>query len=188
MRGDRELADEQLLAGTAAQPELFGLFYRRHLRPVLAYLVHRTGDREAAADLCAEVFAAALEGSERFDPRQGPARAWLFGIAHHKLQESWRRGRVEDAARRRLGMPPRQLSDEDLVRVEELLDLDRRGGLALALVEGLPADQHEAIVARVLQERDYADIARELRCSEAVVRQRVSRGLSRLRSAMGGGR
>jgi RNA polymerase sigma factor (sigma-70 family) len=188
VRGDRELSDEDLLVGTPERPELFGVFYRRHLRSVLAYLVHRTGEREIAADLCAEVFAAALEGLERFDAQQGPARAWLFGIAQHKLLESWRRGRVEDAARRRLGMPPRELSDEDLLRVEELVDLDRRGGLALALVEGLPADQHEAIVARVLQERDYSDIARELRCSEAVVRQRVSRGLSRLRSGMEGSR
>jgi DNA-directed RNA polymerase specialized sigma24 family protein len=32
-----------------------------------------------------------------------------------------------------------------------------------------------------MEERDYEDIAKELRCSEAVVRQRVSRGLARLR-------
>jgi DNA-directed RNA polymerase specialized sigma24 family protein len=38
----------------------------------------------------------------------------------------------------------------------------------------------------VLEERDYGDIARELRCSEAVVRQRVSRGLGRLRRQIGG--
>jgi RNA polymerase sigma factor (sigma-70 family) len=55
-----------------------------------------------------------------------------------------------------------------------------------ALLERLPAEQRAALEARVLQEREYADIARSLRCSEAVVRQRVSRGLRRLRAELEG--
>jgi len=34
----------------------------------------------------------------------------------------------------------------------------------------------------VIDERDYADIAMDMRCSEAVVRKRVSRGLRNLRT------
>jgi hypothetical protein len=44
----------------------------------------------------------------------------------------------------------------------------------------LPADQ-AALRARVLEERDYAEIAERMRCSQAVVRKRVSRALVRLR-------
>jgi DNA-directed RNA polymerase specialized sigma24 family protein len=33
----------------------------------------------------------------------------------------------------------------------------------------------------VIDDRDYREIARDLRCSESVVRQRVSRGLRALR-------
>jgi RNA polymerase sigma-70 factor (ECF subfamily) len=40
------------------------------------------------------------------------------------------------------------------------------------------------LLERVVAERPYAEIAAELRCSELVVRQRVSRGLKRLRSEM----
>jgi RNA polymerase sigma-70 factor (ECF subfamily) len=36
----------------------------------------------------------------------------------------------------------------------------------------------------VVDERDYPDIARDLRCSEAVVRERVSRGLTALRDEL----
>jgi RNA polymerase sigma-70 factor (ECF subfamily) len=43
-----------------------------------------------------------------------------------------------------------------------------------------------ALQARVLDEREYDDIARELRCSEAVVRKRASRALKTLRTAIGG--
>ncbi len=36
------------------------------------------------------------------------------------------------------------------------------------------------MLARVVDERDYDDIAREQDVSEALIRQRVSRGLARL--------
>jgi DNA-directed RNA polymerase specialized sigma24 family protein len=47
----------------------------------------------------------------------------------------------------------------------------------------LMADQFEALRARVLDERGYEDIARQLECSTAVVRKRVSRAISTLRQA-----
>jgi RNA polymerase sigma factor (sigma-70 family) len=60
---------------------------------------------------------------------------------------------------------------------------DGDGDLERALAQ-LPAAEREAIEGRVVDERGYAELAAELRCSQAVVRQRVSRGLRRLRSAM----
>ncbi len=52
------------------------------------------------------------------------------------------------------------------------------------MLDGLPAEQRDAIRARVLDERDYGEIARELRTSELVIRKRVSRGLAELRTHM----
>jgi RNA polymerase sigma factor (sigma-70 family) len=48
-------------------------------------------------------------------------------------------------------------------------------------LEWLPANERDAVRARVIEDRDYHDIAGELECSESVVRQRVSRGLARAR-------
>jgi DNA-directed RNA polymerase specialized sigma24 family protein len=42
------------------------------------------------------------------------------------------------------------------------------------------------VTARVIEERDYGEIAGQLSLSEQVVRKRVSRGLARLRSTIGG--
>jgi DNA-directed RNA polymerase specialized sigma24 family protein len=47
------------------------------------------------------------------------------------------------------------------------------------------ADQQEAVRARIVEDREYADIAKDLRCSAEVVRKRVSRGLARLRDQLG---
>jgi RNA polymerase sigma factor (sigma-70 family) len=171
-------SDEDLLEATRSDPEAFGVFYRRYEHRVLAFFLARAGDAEVAADLAAETFAAALPASRRFKRRHEPAAAWLFGIARNTLAMSRRRGRVEARARRRLRMPPLVLTEEVLERIEAL------DTTALALVDGLASTQAEAIRARIVDERAYAEIAKDLRCSEAVIRKRVSRGLASLRDRL----
>ena len=132
MPSNVERSDGELLAAVVAgDGAAFATFYRRHLPTVVGFLLRETGDREATADLTAEVFAAIFLVAGRFRPRgPGSARPWVLGIARNKLLESRRRGRVE---------------------------------------------------------RDRASTARSREssnCSELVARQRVSRGLSRLRDQM----
>jgi RNA polymerase sigma factor (sigma-70 family) len=172
------LDDDDLLALTPERPEAFGVFYRRHERMVLGFFMRRTGVPELAADLAAETFAAALLHVRRFDPARGPALAWLFGIAQNKLRRAWERGRVENRARRRLGMPVLALDDDAIARIERVSGDDRVD----ALLGRLPPAQAEAVRARILDEEAYTAIAARVRCSESVVRQRVSRGLATLRS------
>jgi DNA-directed RNA polymerase specialized sigma24 family protein len=130
----------------------------------------------------------AARGRKWHPPRSQISRSavvvhpWLFGIAHHVLLTSVRRGQVAADARGRVGMHERlELLDESYERVEALasleLDVD-------ALVAGLPEEQRVALVARIVDEREYGDIAAELRCSQLVVRKRVSRALAALRGAV----
>jgi RNA polymerase sigma factor (sigma-70 family) len=158
--------------------EDFGAFYRRHLDRVLAFCAQRTGEPELAADVAAEVFAAALTARRRYLPEQGAPESWLLGIAAHKLSDAQRRGHVERRAQRRLGIPPIEWTDEDLARVTALGD----GRPVAALLEQLPHDQRSAVRARVLEERSYEEVAVRLGVSEATARKRVSRGLATLRA------
>lgn len=174
------ISDEELLRATAADRAAFGEFYERHERALLGFLGAATRRADLAADLTAETFARALEGCSGFDPERGSPRMWLFGIARNVLAGSTRRGRVESEARRRLGLRAIALHPDQLDAIDTLIA--REGD---ALVEGwlreLPPDQADALRARILEERDYAEIAGRLRCSQAVVRKRVSRALVRLR-------
>lgn len=178
MRDLSNLSDDELLAATADQPEAFGVFYERHVRAVLGYLARGTSDRDVALDLTAEVFAAALTASGRYVPGQAPAAAWLLGIARNKLLASRRRHARSDKARRKLGIPRLSFTDAALERVEEIIDAERTNHFgALARLD---ADERDAITARVIEERDYGEIAAAAGVSPAAVRQRVSRGLAKL--------
>jgi RNA polymerase sigma factor (sigma-70 family) len=179
----RTLDDTELVAAIAARDgAAFSVLYRRHLSAVLAYVVRQTGDPELAADLAAEVFAAVLLGAGRYRPERDSALPWVLGIARKKLLESYRRGRIEVAARRKLGLEPVMLDDLDLQRVERMAEAGR--GKVEQLMASLPDAERTAIQAHVLEEREYREIAAELQCSEMVIRKRVSRGLARLRDEL----
>jgi RNA polymerase sigma factor (sigma-70 family) len=154
------------------------VFYRRHLAAVLSLLVAQTGDRELAADLAAEVFAAALLGAGRYRADRPTALPWLCAIARHKARDSLRRGRAERRARRRLGIPFEPMHDTDLERVDEIVG---QASTFEGLLEELPAGEREAVRARVIDERSYPQIAAAVGSTEQAVRRSVSRALARLR-------
>jgi RNA polymerase sigma-70 factor (ECF subfamily) len=184
MAEDQLNADDAALlaASVSGDRQAFAAFYRRHLAAVVRFLLRETGDRELAGDLAAEVFASALLAADRYEPQHPSALPWLCGIARYKASETRRRGRAETRARRRLGIPPEPLEDEDMERIGTLAD---EGDALLELLDELPAAQRQAIWARVVQERGYSEIAVELGVSEAAVRQRVSRALTWLRTRTG---
>jgi RNA polymerase sigma-70 factor (ECF subfamily) len=78
-------------------------------------------------------------------------------------------------------MAPMAIEDEQLERVERLCGSDET---LTALLDTLVPEQRDAVRARILDDRSYDDIAGELRCSPAVVRKRVSRGLARIREQL----
>jgi RNA polymerase sigma factor (sigma-70 family) len=127
-------------------------------------------------------FAAVLLSAGRYADQRESATPWALGIARNKLLMSFRRGRVEARARHRLGFQAVALEDADLERIEEVA-LGEDGRL-VALVDDLPEDERFAVRSRVLEGRPYQEIAGQLRCSELVIRKRVSRGLARMREQL----
>ena len=132
------------------------------------WLRKETGDNETAMDLTAETFAQALVSMGR--QRGGDHTAWLYGIARNLLFQYRRRARVEDAARRKLGMPDRDWSDYEVDdRVVDLGDL--------------PDHERAALELHVVGELPYDDVAARLGITPGTARMRVHRALRRLRGS-----
>ncbi|HEX4109290.1 MAG TPA: RNA polymerase sigma factor [Solirubrobacteraceae bacterium] len=165
--------DAALLADRRRPDASFSVFYRRHVETVLALCARAGLDAAAAADVTAETFTAALLSRRRHRPEAGAPRAWLLGIAAHKLADHGRRAARERRARRRLPLAPIALTERDVADYE-----------ALRALAQLPTGQREAVFARVVQDHDYATIGRDLQISETTARQRVSRGLAMLRARL----
>lgn len=179
MSNPREPPDAALLAAArGGDSDAFGVFYLRHRDPLLRFCGRRVGTPEAVADLVAETFATALTAIHgQQPPKVDNAPAWLFGIARHKIADGYRRGAVDDRARRRIGMEPLDLHVDDVERILELAD----DGDAVRLAAQLPPDQRDAVYGRIVAQRTYEELARELRVPESTVRKRVSRALTTLK-------
>lgn len=166
------LTDEELLV--SRDPEAFGVFYARHVRGLERFFAPRVG-LDAAEDLAAETFASALVARRRFVPGATPAVGWLYTIARRRLVDFQRRGHVRqrtlEALASEAGMHESQAAASPASETE----------LELGLLRHLPRDQRDAIVAHVVHDRDYRQIASDSRVAEASIRQRVSRGFTALR-------
>ena len=70
------------------------------------------------------------------------------------------------------------IDDDALERVEALAS---QSDAAVDALAGLSDVLREAVAGHVIDEREYRELAQALECSESVIRQRVRRGLARMR-------
>lgn len=176
--------DIELLRGAADDPELFGELYRRHVTSLLSWFTARTGDAQAAADLTAETFAAAFVARKRFHDQGVPVIAWLFGIGRNQLGTYARRQRVEQRARKKLGMPPIELGADDIERVEAMADLDPLRAEVRRALRELPVGQSEALRLRLVDGLSFAEVGARLGITEGAARVRVFRGLAAVEAGL----
>ena len=179
-----DLDDVGLIVRSRHEPEVFGALFERHAEAMLAFFARRTLDAESAAELVAETFAEAFSSRDRFRDQGVDGAAWLYGIGRHLLSRYFRSGAVDARARRRLGMPERNVTEGDYERIEELIDFESIGRQLRGALSALPEEHREAVTLRVIDGRSYREVAQVLGCTEPTARARVSRGLRRIASRL----
>ncbi len=76
------------------------------------------------------------------------------------------------------------MADDEIAEIERAAELDAVRGALGGELEKLSEDQRRAIQLRIVQEKPYPEVARELGTSEPTARARVSRGLRALAIAL----
>jgi RNA polymerase sigma-70 factor, ECF subfamily len=169
--------DADLLRASHRSSAAFRVLYDRHAHRINAFLARRTRDPGAALELTAETFAQAWLSRDRYtDHDEGTVAPWLFGIARHVLAASVRQHALERTARDRL-----RLAFEPLAAAPDDTWLDGIDADLTAALAELPDGQRRAIELRVIADRAYEEVGRQLDISPQAVRVRVHRGLKALR-------
>jgi RNA polymerase sigma-70 factor (ECF subfamily) len=169
-------AFESVLSGAQAGADWALTILYKDLHPrVLRYLATR--EPAEAEDLASEVWLDVAEGIGRFRGDEGGFRAWVFTIARRRLLDLHRR-----AAVRKAKPVPMELLGGDRgigdVEGEALASLE--ADAALALIAGLPPDQADVILLRVLGDLPVADVARIFGKRPGAVRALQHRALRNL--------
>lgn len=174
-----DLAAEQNLVERAKQDmEAFSELYRHYLPRVHAFAWRRTGDTQAAEDICAATFEAAMRGLPSFTWRRGGFAPWLFRIAANQTVGHHRReGRAgsERGQRAMASMfePAAAGPDIDLIAPDN-------GGLREALDRLHPRYQR-AIALRYLAELGPDEAASAMELAKPAFAVVLSRALKALR-------
>src|SRR3954452_20941058 len=119
------------MASSGTEAATFAAFYRHHEHALIRHLQRTVRSPAVTAELAAETFALALREGPAFDPARETPAAWLFALAGRVLLRRARTGRVDDGARRALGVHLR-FDDRALRRIDAL-----RGGETLRSDETL---------------------------------------------------
>ncbi|MES2694141.1 MAG: RNA polymerase sigma factor [Verrucomicrobiota bacterium] len=141
-------------------PAAWDTLLKRHQLPLFTYAVELLRDRQAALDVVQETFASAVRHIEglRDDDRFA---SWLFGIAHQKCVQHWRRLRRDD----QVFAPSSDEASVDALPDSEALDsralLLRREQAEefFALMEKLPPAHRSALLLHVVEEFSLEEIA-----------------------------
>jgi RNA polymerase sigma-70 factor (sigma-E family) len=138
-----------------------------------AYVV--TGSQTEAEDAVQTALERALPRWERISRAEDPD-AYVRRMVVNAHVSLWRR-----SARRESPVPVVMLDDSsDPAEQVTTAEAVRR------VCAGLPRRQRAAVALRFYEDRDYAEIARVLGCSESTARSYVHRALQALRRELGG--
>src|ERR1700759_3114255 len=157
----------------------FDRLYRSSRDDVYAYVAGLLRDGPAAEEVTATAFERAYRKRNRFDPRKGEARAWLFGIARNAaLDELRRRGRQAELAAEPV--------DVDSAAVEAGPEQPERRAALRAAPATLEPRERELIALKFFAGLGNAEIASVLQISESNAGTRVHRAVTKLREALDG--
>jgi RNA polymerase sigma factor (sigma-70 family) len=159
--------------------------YDDNAEDLLRFFARRTVDAQVALDLVSETFAEAISSRESFrGDSDEDGRRWLYGIARNLMNNYFRRGQVEQRAIQRLRFEPVEVSKADAEQIEELATLAAMRSAVEDALGSLKPEYRDAVRARVLDQREYGEIALSVGTTEDVIRARVSRGLKKLKKEL----
>jgi RNA polymerase sigma-70 factor (ECF subfamily) len=161
---------EQLpvLQARAGEPAAWDTLFWRYQLPLYVYVFELAHDEQASLDLVQETFIAAVRhiGSLRSDGKFG---SWLFGIAHQKCIQRWRKQNREQILRDEIADAPAEFDDgpdDLLIRREQETEF-------MNLLNQLPLPQRSVLLLRFVEDFSIEEIARITETQPGTVKSRL---------------
>ena len=156
-------------AARAGESDAWDALFKRYQLSLYAYVKELVRDEQTSLDIVQETFinAARHIAGLRDDGRFG---SWLFGIAHQKCVQRWRRQSRERELEERL-VEASELESED--GPLDLLIRKEREAAFLALVEELPPPQRSVLLLRFLEDFSLEEIATITETGVGTVKSRL---------------
>jgi RNA polymerase sigma-70 factor, ECF subfamily len=185
---DAALAEALVGGNIQAAREL----YRRHRHPIMRFAMAMIGNRAAAEDVVHDTFVELLHRPGAYNSSRGSMRAFLYGIARHRIAKSLRGPGVVPASGLTLDEEvqarPAICETPELAAVggtpDELAEHAQDIECLRTAIKALPLRYREVLVWYDLEQLPYATIADMLDCPIGTVRSRLHRARALLFAAL----
>lgn len=168
------LADRELFTHIAAGEEAaLDELYKRYRTDVFRFLVHQTGDAEAAEELIQDVFLAAWVGSENFRG-EAAVKTWLLRVAYYRAA-TW----VKNLARSKDVALAESLPAGGVPLDQRIVQSWQTETIRRAMAE-LSRDHRTAVELIFYHELTYKEAAEVVSCPVGTMKSRVSHALKLL--------
>jgi RNA polymerase sigma-70 factor (ECF subfamily) len=150
----------------AGEPAAWDTLFRRYQLPLYVFVFELVRDEQASLDVVQEAFIAAVRhiGSLRED---GRFAGWLFGIAHQKCIQRWRK-RTEVLLDEWPDLP-----DETEDGPDGILIRREQEAAFMSLLEQLPPPQRAVLVLHFIEEFSIEEIAQITSAPPGTVKSRL---------------
>lgn len=178
--GDREELVRVLVATGEEDRTAFARLYSLTSAKLFGVCLRICGERQSAEDVLQDVYVTIWKRAGGYEPGRGGAMAWLATIARNRAIDRRRAmGKRPFVTAEALPEPidPAPLASDAL-----LLDEDHRR--LRACLDGLSADQRDAIRTAFFDGVTYAELAGRRGVPEGTVKSWIRRGLGRLRDCL----
>ena len=138
----------------AGEPSAWDTVFRRYQLPLYVYVFELVRDEQASLDIVQETFINAVRhiGSLREDTKFG---SWLFGIAHQKCIQCWRKQGREEVLLDEISESADEFEngpDDLLIRQEQDVEL-------MNLLNQLPLPQRSVLLLHFVEDFSLEEIA-----------------------------
>ena len=153
-------------------PEGVHFLYVRFAPEVRRYVAAIVNSQHEAEDITQNIFAKLMKGIGAYERRESPFAAWILRVA---------RNAALDHLRAKRAIPFPEVRSEAVTSAD---GWDERGMLLRSALRGLPADQREVLVLRLVVGLSPGEIARRLDKSESSVHGLHHRGRRALQAQL----
>jgi RNA polymerase sigma-70 factor (ECF subfamily) len=163
----------------AGDPAAWETLFRRYQMPLYVYVFELTHDEQASLDLVQESFIAAVKhvGSLREDGKFG---SWLFGIAHQKCLQRWRKRGGWEILFDEIPESPGETGDGP----DELLIRRERETEFMNLLNQLPLPHRSVLLLHFVEDFSIEEIARITETQPGTVKSRLHYAKKSLRQIL----
>ena len=163
----------------AGSPEAWDILFQRYQLPLYVYVFELVHDEQTSLDIVQETFinAARHLGSLRDDNKFG---SWLFGIAHQKCIQRWRKQHREETLQAQLANAPEAFDEgplDLLLRAEEEAEF-------MELLNRLPLPQRSVLLLHFVEDFSLEEIASITGTQLGTVKSRMHYGKKALRKLL----